>query len=70
MHINTIPDAFLRTQEAADYLRIARSTLEKYRLSGEGPLFSRVGKRVVIYRLADLDAWVGSRSSQSNNEVA
>jgi hypothetical protein len=33
----------LRTPEAAQYLGLAKSTLEKHRLTGSGPKFIRLG---------------------------
>jgi len=38
----------LRTPAAADYLGYAESTLEKKRLTGDGPPFIRLG-RVIVY---------------------
>ncbi|MEM0988688.1 MAG: helix-turn-helix domain-containing protein [Pseudomonadota bacterium] len=44
--------------EAGEYLRLSDKTLENLRLRGEGPVFSRLGHRIVRYRRADLDAWL------------
>lgn len=51
--------AKLRPQEAAAYLGIARSTLDKMRMLNErrGPTFAKLG-RCVVYDTDDLDAWV------------
>ncbi len=48
----------LRTPEAAEYLGLSTSTLEKNRVAGEGPRFIRLGGRAVGYDLRDLDAWL------------
>lgn len=51
----------LRTPEAAAYLGMTISTLEKWRIFNRGPIFSRVpGGRAVIYAVADLDAFIQS----------
>ena len=57
----------LTTRQAAEYLSLAETTLEKKRVYGGGPLFIRLG-RAVRYRLADLDAWLASciRTSTSD----
>jgi hypothetical protein len=47
----------LTQREAADALRLSERTLERYRVSGDGPPFVRAGKRI-MYRPADLDGWV------------
>jgi predicted DNA-binding transcriptional regulator AlpA len=52
----------LRTPDAAAYLALAESTLEKARLTGTGPKFARLG-RCVVYDLADLDAWFDARKA-------
>jgi hypothetical protein len=43
------------------------STLEKLRLSGGGPIFIKRG-RTVLYRQADLDAWLESLRRRSTSD--
>lgn len=57
--------SLLNTQQAAAYLGIGVSTLERYRCTGGGPVFMRVGNRTVRYRLADLNAWLRPVNSTS-----
>src|SRR5262249_38476890 len=59
----------LRTRAAADYVGLTPSTLEKKRLSGDGPPFVRLGARAVGYTVDDLDAFVeaGRRTSTSDS---
>ncbi|WP_439545010.1 helix-turn-helix transcriptional regulator [Sandarakinorhabdus sp.] len=47
----------LTTKETADYLRLAPTTLEHWRLDGRGPAFVRWG-RSVRYRRADIEHWL------------
>ncbi|MDR1633995.1 MAG: helix-turn-helix domain-containing protein [Bifidobacteriaceae bacterium] len=47
----------LSTSEAAEFLRVPRQTLARWRCDGKGPSYSKIGKHV-RYRQADLDAWV------------
>jgi Helix-turn-helix domain len=56
---------FLSRSEASDYLvhrglRVAKQTLAKFAVTGEGPAYRCFGARVV-YDPADLDAWIESR---------
>jgi predicted DNA-binding transcriptional regulator AlpA len=60
-------DHCMRTPAAARYLGIAESTLNKTRLTGEGPSFVKVGPRAVAYRRADLDAWLAARVRRSTS---
>ncbi len=49
---------FLTTAEAAQYLRVSRPTLERWRGEGRGPRYLRAGWRC-LYRREDLDAFAG-----------
>jgi excisionase family DNA binding protein len=53
---------------AAEYLGVALTTLAKWRISGEGPRYARVGKRV-LYRRDDLDAWMMDQRVSSTAET-
>ena len=59
----------LRTPEAAAYIGLSASTLEKFRLNGDGPTYHKAGLKIVVYRVEDLDAWLnaGRRRSTSDN---
>ncbi len=58
---------FLTTDQAAGYTKLAASTLTKKRLYGDGPAFSKIGRRVV-YRRADLDAWMARHRRTSTSD--
>jgi hypothetical protein len=62
----TLP-RFLRTPDAAVHLGLSARTLEKHRCYGTGPIFRKLGGRIV-YAIKDLDAWaeLGTRSSTSD----
>lgn len=59
----------MRSMEAAEYLRIAPSTLAKLRCYGGGPRFSKAGKRIVIYERRDLDRWLQADHPPSGTTV-
>lgn len=58
---------YLRTPDAAKLLGLSPRTLEKHRCYGTGPIYRRLGGRVV-YSLGDLEAWatLGTRRSTSD----
>ena len=58
---------YLSTREAAEYLGLSARTLDRYRVSGEGPVFHRFGGRV-RYTRADLDAWAAKRRRASTSD--
>jgi predicted DNA-binding transcriptional regulator AlpA len=57
----------LRTAAAADYVGYSESTLEKKRLTGEGPPFIRLG-RTIVYDTRELDTWLAGRRAASTSE--
>jgi excisionase family DNA binding protein len=59
---------FLTQQEAAEILRLSERTLERHRLSGDGPPFVKLGRRVV-YRRADIEAWTRANNRLSTCET-
>ena len=58
----------LRTPEAAAYIGLSPSTLEKFRLTGEGPAFYKSGHKIVVYEVKDLDDWLHSRRRTSTSD--
>ncbi len=67
MKDHTEAEGFLRTPEAGKFLGLSGRTLEKHRTYGTGPVYRKLGGRVV-YALEDLRAWAerGARSSTSD----
>jgi predicted DNA-binding transcriptional regulator AlpA len=57
----------LNVTEAAQRLGMSVSFLNKARLSGEGPIFIKIGTRVA-YDPADLAAWLDVRKRHSTSE--
>lgn len=60
-------DRWVNTEEAAQHIGLAVSTLEKARLYGNSPPYSKAG-RSVRYRLSDLDSWMNARVVESTSE--
>lgn len=60
------PD-IMTTAEAAEYVRLSQPTLERFRLTGEGSEFLKLGG-AVRYRKADLDTWLESRCVRSTSD--
>jgi len=64
---NDTTNRFLRTPEAARFLGLSSRTLEKHRTYGTGPIYRKLGGRIV-YAPDDLRAWAdrGLRHSTSD----
>jgi predicted DNA-binding transcriptional regulator AlpA len=54
--------------EAAKMLGLAASTLAKLRLNGNGPLYCKLGRRV-LYRRADLERWLETRTARNTSDA-
>lgn len=62
-----ITPRFVRTHEAAAFLGLSGRTLEKHRCTGTGPVFRKLGGRVV-YAIEDLEAWAADRARNSTSD--
>jgi len=62
--MTTDSNKYLNTQEAANYLRIRAQTLRKWRFTGRGPQYHRLGatnRARVVYSIKDLEDWLSER---------
>ena len=59
-----------RSDDAAEYIGIAPPTLAKMRMRGDGPKYSKISNRLIIYRKADMDEWLESKQFNSTSEYA
>jgi predicted DNA-binding transcriptional regulator AlpA len=53
---------------AARFVGLSESTLAKLRLNGNGPVYCKLGRRVV-YRPADLEQWLQSRTARDTSDA-
>ena len=58
---------YLNTRQAAALLGLSPRTLERYRVTGEGPMFAKLGRRV-CYARTDLDDWADGRRRRSTSD--
>jgi excisionase family DNA binding protein len=61
------PSRLLNVQEAARLLGLSASTLNKLRVTGNGPRFMKLGRRV-LYDVADLEKWAAERKRSHTSE--
>lgn len=59
---------FLSTDEVAELLKLKSQTLRVWRWRGDGPRYLKAGSRV-LYKLADVLAWLEKTAAQSTSEV-
>jgi len=58
----------LTEDEAARMLRLSARTLQRLRLSGDGPRFCQLTGRRIAYAVADLNEWLRARTVASSSE--
>ena len=65
-----LPPRYLRTPDASRFVGLSIRTLEKHRIYGTGPRYSKLGGRVV-YRVDELQARVesGARAHTADNNA-
>lgn len=56
----------LDTDAAANYVGMSKSSLNKWRITGGGPSYIKLGRRVV-YDVIDLDAWLRANRRRSTS---
>jgi predicted DNA-binding transcriptional regulator AlpA len=67
--LSTAPRRALRTTDAARYLGVSPSLLRKMRTRGAddplgvGPTYIRLSSSLIVYEIAELDAWLESRAA-------
>jgi hypothetical protein len=62
-------EALLNTSEAAKKLGLSASWLTKARMSGDGPPYLKICKRV-LYRPSDLWTWLEAHHRRSTSDAA
>jgi hypothetical protein len=69
LHMSALSDRrMLRVTEAANFLSLSASFLNKLRVTGGGPIFRKIG-RAVVYDPADLEIWLANRRRASTSDT-
>ncbi len=57
-----VPGMYLDETEFCSRYRVRPRTAQRWRTSGQGPKFVRLGPRAVRYRLADCESWAARQT--------
>ena len=63
-------NSLFNTKEAANYLGVSKTFLERDRWAGARIPFIKAGSRTVRYRLSDLNAYIEKQVRLSTSQVA
>lgn len=61
-------DPFVDEKAAAKILGLSPRTLQKFRVVGGGPRYSKLGPKSVRYRVSEVNAWADAREKSSTSE--
>ena len=67
VEVNGRPTEYMGTREAAAFLGLSPRTLDRYRVTGQGPAFHKFGTRV-RYARTDLEDWAAERRRTSTSD--
>jgi predicted DNA-binding transcriptional regulator AlpA len=56
------PEIDLTEAEFAGRYHLGRRTVQRWRQTGDGPAWVRLGVRRVLYRMSDCEAWAAART--------
>jgi predicted DNA-binding transcriptional regulator AlpA len=59
------PLRILRSTHCADLLSVSRSHSALLRYDGTGPRYTKISRKVILYSLANVEAWVAELSTGS-----
>ena len=65
--MQTTANQVVNNSGAAHHLGLSESTLNKLRLTGGGPIFIKLGRRV-LYDVKDLEDWLGRHRRSSTSD--
>ncbi|MFN7308025.1 MAG: helix-turn-helix transcriptional regulator [Alphaproteobacteria bacterium] len=52
---------FFNEKALSEHLHIPRRTIQRWRVTGDGPAFIRAGARRILYRREAVDEWAKAR---------
>jgi len=55
-------DAYLTERQFCRRYRVSARTAQRWRVTGDGPPFVRLGPHKIVYRFSDAEAWAAGRT--------
>jgi len=59
-------DRYLRVHEVAEMLSVGKSTIWAWCKAGKFPAAIKLGDRVTVWRLSEIEEWVSSKNVSKN----
>jgi predicted DNA-binding transcriptional regulator AlpA len=57
-------DTYLTEAEVSTRYKVSKRTLQRWRVTGDGPRFVRLGPRRIVYRASDIEAWTAAQTHE------
>jgi hypothetical protein len=64
----TLSGAYLTEREFSDQYNVPARTAQRWRSTGDGPPYVRLGPRRILYRVEDVERWAASRTFRHRAE--
>jgi predicted DNA-binding transcriptional regulator AlpA len=61
---DVLSDTYLTEEEFSNRFHVSGRTAQRWRVTGDGPKWVRIGLRRVAYRLSDCEEWAAERTFQ------
>jgi hypothetical protein len=55
-------NAYLTERQFCERYLVSARTAQRWRVTGDGPPFVRLGPHRIVYRLSDIEAWAAGRT--------
>ena len=55
-------DTYLTERQFCERYRVSARTAQRWRVTGDGPPFVRLGPHKIVYRLSDAETWAARRT--------
>jgi predicted DNA-binding transcriptional regulator AlpA len=62
------PEIYLTEAEFAGRYHLGRRTVQRWRGTGDGPPWVRLGARRILYRLSDCEAWAAAHTYRHRSD--
>jgi predicted DNA-binding transcriptional regulator AlpA len=61
-HAGNLSNAYLTERQFCERYCVSARTAQRWRVTGDGPPFVRLGPHKIVYRLSDTEAWAEART--------
>ena len=57
-----LPATYLTERQFCELYHVSARTAQRWRVTGDGPPFVRIGPHKIVYRMSDAESWAAGRT--------